>query len=149
MSCHISVYSGTSKRFFINIKCSILWWARKRIHYSNEGRIEKSVPQDHPLSSLGKPRDGKRRSSGRIFLSHLDSYSLDLQLLHLMLFLRLPTWCNSFCSKWSYSQTCFKRPLKTDKSKVLMENDSLMKVKMYCRMLPLEHSAILLTCIKQ
>ena len=30
-----------------------------------------------------------------------------------------------------------------------MTNGSLMKVEKYCRMLPLEHSAILLTCIKQ
>ena len=35
-----------------------------------EGRIEKSVPRDHRLSSLGKPCDAKRRSSGRIFLSY-------------------------------------------------------------------------------
>ena len=42
----------------------------KEIHYSCEGRIEKSVPQDHRLSSLGKPRDAKRQSSGRIFLSY-------------------------------------------------------------------------------
>ena len=33
--------------------------------------LEKPVPRDHRLSSLGKPRDAKRRSSGRIFLSHL------------------------------------------------------------------------------
>ena len=32
--------------------------------------IEKSVPRDHRLSSLGKPRDAKRRSSGGIFLSY-------------------------------------------------------------------------------
>ena len=38
--------------------------------------------------------------------------------------------------------------LKIDKTKVLMKNGSLMKVE-YCRMLPLEHSAILLICIKQ
>ena len=31
----------------------------KRIHYSCEGRIEKSVPRDHRLTSLGKPRDAK------------------------------------------------------------------------------------------
>ena len=38
--------------------------------------IEKSVPRDHRLSSLGKPRDAKRRSSERIFLSYLamDTY---------------------------------------------------------------------------
>ena len=35
-----------------------------------EGRIEKSVPRDHCLTSLGKPRDAKRRSSGRIFLPY-------------------------------------------------------------------------------
>ena len=44
--------------------------SKKRIHYSCEGRIEKSVPRDHRLSSLGKPRDAKRRSSGQIFLSY-------------------------------------------------------------------------------
>ena len=37
---------------------------------------------------------------------------------------------------------------KIDKTKILMTNGSLMKVES-CRMLPLEHSAILLTCIKQ
>ena len=31
----------------------------KRIHYWCEGRIEKSVPRDHYLSSLGTPRDAK------------------------------------------------------------------------------------------
>ena len=30
----------------------------------------KSLPRDHRLSSLGKPRDANQRSSGRIFLSH-------------------------------------------------------------------------------
>ena len=29
----------------------------KSIHYSCEGVIEKSVPRDHRLSSLSKPRD--------------------------------------------------------------------------------------------
>ena len=37
---------------------------------------------------------------------------------------------------------------KIDKTKILMTNGSLMKGQKYCRMLPLEHSAILLTCIK-
>ena len=46
------------------------WQARKIIYYSCEGRIEKSVPRNHRLSSLGKPRDAKRRSSGQIFLSY-------------------------------------------------------------------------------
>ena len=34
--------------------------SKKRIHYSCEGRIEKSVPWDYHLSSLGKPRDAKQ-----------------------------------------------------------------------------------------
>ena len=40
-------------------------------NFSGAGRIEKSVPRDHRLSSLGKPRDAKRRSSGRESLYHL------------------------------------------------------------------------------
>ena len=35
-----------------------------------EGGIEKSVPHDHRMSSLGKPRDSNWGSPGRIFLSH-------------------------------------------------------------------------------
>ena len=46
-----------------------------------------------------------------------------------------------------YSKTCLKRPLKIDKIKVLMENGSLMKVESIAECL--EHSAILLTCIKR
>ena len=34
--------------------------SKERIHYVSEGRLEKSVPQDHRLSSLGKPCDAKR-----------------------------------------------------------------------------------------
>ena len=36
--------------------------------------MEKSVPRDHRLSSLGKPRDAKQRSSGRICLSYPHVY---------------------------------------------------------------------------
>ena len=54
--------------------------SKKIIHCSYEGRIEKSVPRDHRLSSLGKPRDAKRRSSGGFFYPTLtlmmDYYSL-------------------------------------------------------------------------
>ena len=38
---------------------------------------------------------------------------------------------------------------KIDKTKVLMTNGSLMKVKSIAECSPLEHSAIILTCIKQ
>ena len=34
--------------------------SKKKIHYSCEVGIEKSVPGDHGLSSLGKPRDANR-----------------------------------------------------------------------------------------
>ena len=37
---------------------------------------------------------------------------------------------------------------KIDKTKIFMANGIVMKVE-YCSMLPLEHSAILLTCIKR
>ena len=53
---------------------------KKRIHYSCEDGIGKSFPRDHRLSSLIKPLDANRWSSGRIFLSTLtpmkDSYIL-------------------------------------------------------------------------
>ena len=71
--CRISAYSGFSGSLFqvFKYKLGIKWWARKRIHNSCEDGIEKSVPRDHWLSSLGKPRDANRWSSGQIFLSHL------------------------------------------------------------------------------
>ena len=51
---------------------------KKKIHYSCEVGIEKSVPRDHRLSSLDKPPDANWRSSGQIFYSTLalmmDSY---------------------------------------------------------------------------
>ena len=47
---------------------------------------------------------------------------------------------------YKYSKTCHGRPLK-DKTKILMKNGSLMKVKSIAKCL--EHSAILLTCIKR
>ena len=44
--------------------------AKKRIHYLCEGGIEKSVPCDHRLSSLGKPRDVIWWSLRQIFLAY-------------------------------------------------------------------------------
>ena len=40
-----------------------------------------------------------------------------------------PWYYSSWSEDWNYSKTCLKRPLKKDKTKVLMENGSLMKVK--------------------
>ena len=51
----------------ISLKYSV---EQEKIHFSSDDKIEKSVPQNHRLSSIGKPRDVKRRSSGRIFLSY-------------------------------------------------------------------------------
>ena len=47
---------------FLNIKMQYLVVIKKRIHYSCEGGIEKSVPRNHRLSSLGKPHDANRSS---------------------------------------------------------------------------------------
>ena len=47
-----------------------------------------------------------------------------------------------------YSKTCLKRPLKIDKTKILKTNGSLMNFKSIADAL-LEHSAMLLTCIKR
>ena len=40
------------------LKCENV--ALKKVHYLYEGGIEKSIPLDHRLSSLGKPRDANR-----------------------------------------------------------------------------------------
>ena len=47
-----------------------------------------------------------------------------------------------------YSKTCVKRQLKHRQNKEFNNNWKLNEGLKYCRMLPLEHSAILLTCIK-
>ena len=59
---------------FSNFKCNAYRWARKRIHYSCEDGIEKSVPRNHRLSSLSKPHDDNWWSLGRIFLSHSNTH---------------------------------------------------------------------------
>ena len=63
---HLSVFRDLWKLIF-NKETDL---RKKRILYSCDVRIEKSVPWDYSLSSLGKPRDAKRRSSGQIFLSY-------------------------------------------------------------------------------
>ena len=47
-----------------------------------------------------------------------------------------------------YSKPCVKRPLENRQKKDLNDKWLLNEGREYCRMLPLEHSAILLTCIK-
>ena len=48
-----------------------------------------------------------------------------------------------------YSKTCLKQPLKNRQNKDFNDKWKLNEGRKYCRMLPLKHSAILLTCIKQ
>ena len=48
-----------------------------------------------------------------------------------------------------YSKTCVKRSLKNRQNKGLSDKWLLDECRKYCRMLPLEQSAILLTCIKR
>ena len=45
---------------FSNIKCVLIGEQEKKIHYSCEDGIEKSVHRDHHLSSVGKPFDANR-----------------------------------------------------------------------------------------
>ena len=47
-----------------------------------------------------------------------------------------------------YNKTCVKQP-KIDKTKILIANGSLMQVKGMSECSPVDHSAILLTCIKR
>ena len=45
---------------YFEYKMQYLVASKKKIHYRCEDGIEKSVPRDHCLSSLGKPRDANR-----------------------------------------------------------------------------------------
>ena len=58
---------------------------------------------------------------------------------------------NTFCdisSGWIYSKICVKRPLSKRPKIGFQDKLSLNAGQKYCRMLPMEHSAILLTFIK-
>ena len=67
---------------------------------------------------------------------------------------RKPSFGNYKCMN-RYSKTFLKRPLKIDKTKVLMANGSLMEVKSIAECSPLDaecspiRAAIVLTCIKR
>ena len=54
-----------------------------------------------------------------------------------------------FQTDFIYSKTCLKRLLKNRQNKDLKDQLLLNAGQKYCRMLPLEHSAIRLTCIKR
>ena len=55
-----SGFPGSIFSSFININEVLSGEQEKRIHYSYEDGIKKSVPHDHRLSSLGKPRGANR-----------------------------------------------------------------------------------------
>ena len=59
---HLSVFRIFLKSFscFFPKKMRYLVVSKKKKYYSCEGGIEKSVPRDHRLSSLGKPHDANR-----------------------------------------------------------------------------------------
>ena len=52
------------------------------------------------------------------------------------------------CAYAIYSKTCVKWPLKNRHNKDLKDKWQRNEGQKYCRLLPLVHSAILLTCIK-
>ena len=59
--------------------------AKTKMFFLCEGGIGKSVPQDHHLSSLGRPPDDKWSSLEQILLSHLhtrDGFLYNLMLYH-------------------------------------------------------------------
>ena len=65
-------------------------------------------------------------------------------MIQIALFKKTSLVVNTICSK-----TCVKQPLKNRQNKDLNDKWKLNEGGKYCRMLPLEHSAILLTCIKR
>ena len=70
--CRISTnlgFSGKLLHVLLN-EMQFLWWARKRIHYLCEDRIEKFVPYEHCLPSQTKPRDANLWSWRWNFVSH-------------------------------------------------------------------------------
>ena len=66
---HLSIL-GTSGSLYFEYEDTLFKGEQENEYYSCGNGIEKSVPCDHRLSSLGKPRDAIHRSSGPIFLSY-------------------------------------------------------------------------------
>ena len=78
---HLSVFSRTSVNLAFlkkNENAEFNGGHAKIILYLRGDGIEKSVPRDHRLSSFGKPRDAKRLSSRRFFLSHTHTCDVSL-----------------------------------------------------------------------
>ena len=66
---HPSIFRSLRERFF-DMKMWHFMVSKKNNPLFMWGWVRKSVPRDHLLSSLGKPRDANWWSSGRISLSH-------------------------------------------------------------------------------
>ena len=66
---HLNVFKNCLETF-LNIKCDIKWWARRRTDQLYEDGIKIYIPQHHRLSSLCKPSLTKLWSSGHTFLAH-------------------------------------------------------------------------------
>ena len=69
--------------------------------------------------------------------------SFSVEMLHLFLLIMVEI------IQLYYSKTLVKRPLKNRQNKDLNDILELNEGREHCRMLPLVHSAILLTCIKR
>ena len=67
MLLHLRVL-GISGSLYFKYENALFKGEQENEYYFCENGIEKSVPRDHHLSSLGKPCDSKRRSSRQIFL---------------------------------------------------------------------------------
>ena len=104
----ILAYSGTSGSLFLCKKTVV---SKKKIHYSCEGRIEKSVPRDHRLSSLGMPCDAKRWSLGLIFFYptptlKMDSYNIKHSVIILTSSLLISETVLTLCMLGNISYLC-------------------------------------------
>ena len=71
----LGIILSMKMRFFLNGE------QEKSFHYLFKGVIDKSIPGDHHLSSLVKPRDAKRCASGQInyptLILMIESYILN------------------------------------------------------------------------
>ena len=101
---HIMSHKNAFRNFwepYSNVKMRYLMVARKILHHLFEEGVEKSIPRDHRLSSLGKPRDAKQWSSGWNFL-YL-SYHSDMIDSYILAHLSPKTSCSIGKTQWGIS----------------------------------------------
>ena len=130
---------GISINFFLLSLLVSLSWLQIMPKFGKESlKISKEQRKTH----VKKPK-------GTVF-----SIGLSMRLFHDQSY--LPLSRHFFCPEnvvcllhLLYSKPCLKQPLKNRQNKDLNDKLKLNEGQKYSRMLPLEHSAILLTCIKQ